>query len=257
MSNNSILHSIIKGEGAPLLILHGYFGMSDNWKSLGTKFSENYQVHLIDQRNHGRSFHTDDFNYELMALDLYNYIKHHQLEKTYLIGHSMGGKTAMLFAVKYPDLIQKLIIVDIAPKQYKPHHDAILKGLNAIDFSTQTSRNSVDERLSEFVPELGVRQFLLKNVYWKEKGQLAFRFNLPSLTKMNSEIGAALPNSTVFNKETLFLKGEKSDYITSKDIPLITNHFPKAISKEVKKAGHWLHAENPQDFYNFVIHFIA
>ena len=127
---NPILHSTIKGEGKPLLILHGYFGMSDNWKTLGNLFSKDYQVHLIDQRNHGRSFHADAFNYELLAQDLYSYIQYHQLENIYLVGHSMGGKTAMLFAVSYPNLVDKLIIVDISPKSYQPHHNAILVGLN-------------------------------------------------------------------------------------------------------------------------------
>ena len=123
-----ILHSQIAGNGHPLLILHGYFGMSDNWKTLGNQFSKDFQVHLIDQRNHGRSFHDLSFNYDLLAQDLYDYIQFYQLEKVHLIGHSMGGKTAMLFATKYPDLIEKLIIVDISPKPYKPHHNAILAG---------------------------------------------------------------------------------------------------------------------------------
>ncbi|MDP5104958.1 MAG: alpha/beta fold hydrolase, partial [Polaribacter sp.] len=180
MSNNQIVHSIIQGEGFPLLILHGYFGSSDNWKTLANQFAEDFQVHAIDQRNHGRSFHEDEFNYEVLVADLYNYIQHHQLEKVYLIGHSMGGKTAMLFAVTYPDLVEKLIIVDISPKEYQPHHNAILAGLNSIDFSIQTSRNLVDEQLSKFIPEFGVRQFLMKNVYWKEKGVLDYRFNLQS-----------------------------------------------------------------------------
>lgn len=252
-----ILHSTIQGKGTPLLILHGYFGMSDNWKSLGKKFAEHYQVHLIDQRNHGRSFHSNDFNYELLVSDLHNYIQHHQLENSYLLGHSMGGKTAMLFAVMHPNLIQKLIIVDIAPKQYDPHHDTILKGLNAIDFSEQISRAAVDEKLREYVPQIGVRQFLLKNVYWREKGQLDFRFHLKSLTENNIEIGAALPKDTVFNKKTLFLKGDQSDYISLQDESLIRKHFPESNLQEISHAGHWLHAENPQEFYDFTLKFLS
>jgi len=252
-----ILHSTIQGKGAPLLILHGYFGMSDNWKSLGKKFAEHYQVHLIDQRNHGRSFHSNDFNYELLVSDLHNYIHHHQLESIYLLGHSMGGKTAMLFAVMHPNLIQKLIIVDIAPKQYDPHHDAILKGLNAIDFSEQISRAAVDEKLREYVPQIGVRQFLLKNVYWREKGQLDFRFHLKSLTENNIEIGASLPKNTVFYKKTLFLKGDQSDYITLQDESLIRKHFPESNLQEITNAGHWLHAENPLEFYDFTLKFLS
>ena len=256
MAHNPILNSTIKGEGVPLLILHGYFGMSDNWKTLGNQFSENFQVHLIDQRNHGRSFHADDFNYELLVEDLYFYIQNHQLENVAIIGHSMGGKTAMLFAVTHPELVKKLIIVDISPRMYQPHHNAILAGLNAIDFSVDNSRGKVDKKISALIPELGIRQFLLKNVYWKEKGQLAFRFNLASLTENNSEVGDALPPFTVFENETLFLKGENSEYITKDEAPIIEAHFTNAKIIEIKNAGHWLHAENPTQFYAEVCEFL-
>ena len=256
MSSDPILHSTIHGAGTPLLILHGYFGMSDNWKTLGMQFSENFEVHLIDQRNHGRSFHKDEFNYEVLAADLYNYILHYKLEKIYLIGHSMGGKTAMLFAVLHPEIVEKLIIVDISPRQYQPHHNAILAGLNAINFSTDTSRGKVDKKLAELVPIVGVRQFLLKNVYWIEKGKLAFRFNLESLTKNNIEVGQALPPFLIYEKLTLFLKGSKSEYITEEEVPIIEAHFPKAKIVEIKDAGHWLHAENPTQFYNEVCAFL-
>jgi pimeloyl-ACP methyl ester carboxylesterase len=255
MAKNKILHSTIKGEGKPLLILHGYFGMSDNWKTLGNEFSKDFEVHLIDQRNHGRSFHAAPFNYEVLVDDLYNYIQQQQLKEIYLIGHSMGGKTAMLFAVTYPELICKLVIVDISPRVYEPHHNAILAGLNSIDFSVQNTRTLVDKKLAEFVPELGIRQFLLKNVYWVEKGQLGYRFNLASLTVNNPEIGAALPSFTIFKNKTLFLKGEKSNYITQKEEPIIAAHFPDAKIVAIKNAGHWLHAENPKQFHEEVCGF--
>ncbi|MCI2229028.1 alpha/beta fold hydrolase [Polaribacter sp. MSW13] len=257
MSKNPILHSTILGAGKPLLILHGYFGMSDNWKTLGNQFSKDYQVHLIDQRNHGRSFHEDEFNYEVLVEDLYNYIQHYQLEKVYLIGHSMGGKTAMLFAVTYPSLVEKLVVVDISPRMYQPHHNAILAGLNSVDFSVQNSRKLVEEKIAELIPEFGVRQFLMKNVYWKEKGQLDYRFNLESLTANNSEVGEGLPSFTVFEKETLFLKGSKSNYLTEDEMPIIEAHFPNSKIVEIKDAGHWLHAENPKDFYNEVCAFLG
>jgi esterase len=257
MVNNPVLNSTIKGEGIPLLILHGYFGMSDNWKTLGNQFSEDFQVHLIDQRNHGRSFHAADFNYELLVQDLYTYVQKHELKNLYLIGHSMGGKTAMLFAVRHPELVSKLIIVDISPRMYQPHHNAILAGLNAIDFSVDNSRGKVDKKLAELIPELGIRQFLLKNVYWKEKGQLAFRFNLESLTEKNSEVGAALPPFTIFKNEVLFLKGENSAYITEDEAPIIEAHFLNSKIIEIKNAGHWLHAENPKQFYAEVCEFLT
>ncbi len=256
MLESKILHSKIIGEGKPLLILHGYFGMSDNWKTLGNQFAEDYQVHLVDQRNHGRSFHADDFNYQLLAEDLYNYVQHHQLANVFLIGHSMGGKTAMLFAVTYPKLVDKLVIVDISPKAYEPHHNAILAGLNSVDFSIQNSRKLVDEQLSKYIPEIGVRQFLMKNVYWVEKGQLGFRFNLKSLTDNNPEVGKPLPLNTSFSKETLFLKGEKSGYIIPSEQMIIDKHFLNNNVIEIANAGHWLHAENPKDFYTEVCGFL-
>lgn len=251
-----VLNSNIKGSGDPLLILHGFLGMGDNWKTLANKFSENYEVHLIDQRNHGRSFHSDDFSYELLVDDLLSYIEHHNLNSVNVIGHSMGGKTAMLFAVTHPEKVNKLIVADIAPKFYPRHHDVILEGLSAIDFTKQKTRGEVEEELKKYIPEWGIRQFLLKNVYWKTKEQLAFRFNLQGLIENIDEIGSPLPSLSVFQGATLFLKGENSGYITDNDISLIKAHFPKAVLKTVKNAGHWLHAENPTDFYDYVVSFL-
>ena len=251
-----IVHSKIIGEGAPLLILHGYFGMSDNWKSLGNKFGEDFQIHLIDQRNHGRSFHAGNFDYDLLVEDIVQYIEHHQLEKVIVLGHSMGGKVAMLFAVKYPTLVAKLIIVDIAPRYYHPHHTDILKALNSVDFLIHNTRKLVDQKIAELIPDIGVRSFLLKNVYWKEKGLLAYRFNLQSLTENNSEVGKALPSFTTFNGETLFLAGGNSGYITESEVPVIKAHFPKATIKTIANVGHWLHAEKPKAFYELVMRFL-
>jgi len=251
-----ILHARVLGEGTPLLILHGYFGMGDNWKSIGAKLSDRFQVHLIDQRNHGRSFHSDDFDYELLVEDIVAYIMHHQLKKVVLLGHSMGGKVAMLFAVTYPEMVSKLIVADISPRFYPPHHHQILEALSDVDFSIQNSRKEVEEVLSKKIEEPGVRQFLLKNVYWKEKGQLAYRFNIDSLTENNDEVGEALPSFTDYDGPTLFLKGENSGYISESDGGLIRAHFQKAEIKTVKNAGHWLHAENPTAFYDFLAEFL-
>ena len=150
------LHSKVLGEGQPLIILHGFLGMSDNWKTLGNKFSEaGFQVHLVDQRNHGRSFHDDEFNYEVLAEDLKTYCEQYQLEDCILLGHSMGGKTAMLFATLYPNLISKLLVADISPRFYPTHHESILNGLSALDFSEIKSRGEADKVLSQYVPEIG------------------------------------------------------------------------------------------------------
>lgn len=252
-----LLHSTIIGSGSPLLILHGYFGMSDNWKSLGKKLSESYEVHLVDQRNHGRSFHSDNFDYEFMMEDLHGYIQHHNLSKVNLLGHSMGGKVVMYFAVNYPELVDKLIVADIGPRFYKPHHGEILEALNTVNFDIHTSRKEVEDVLKMFIPELGVLQFLLKNVYWKSKGTLDYRFNLQSLTENNDEIGEPLETYSHFEGETLFLKGEHSNYITQEDTPLISAHFSNYQIVTVKNAGHWLHAENPAQFLTEVVRFLA
>jgi len=253
-----VLHSKIIGEGKPLLILHGYFGMGDNWKSHANKFAEDgFQVHLIDQRNHGRSFHSDAFNYELLVDDLYNYLEHHELDKVFLLGHSMGGKTVMLFSTEHPERVEKMIVADISPREYPPHHHTIIDALNSIDFSIQNTRKLVEAKLAESIKEVGIRQFLLKNTFWREKGIMDFRFNLKSLTDNNIEVGQPLPSFTVFEEETLFLKGEKSDYIGVDDEPLISAHFPNSKIVAISNAGHWLHAENPKDFYKEAIAFIG
>jgi len=252
-----ILHSKILGSGEPLLIIHGFLGMGDNWKTLAKRFSENYEVHLIDQRNHGRSFHEDEFNYEVLVNDLSRYINHYKLAKVNLLGHSMGGKTVMTFAVTYPEKVNKLMVADISPKFYPRHHHLIMEGLSAVDFSQQKSRNEVEEVLKKYIPEMGIRQFLLKNVYWETKGKLGFRFNLSSLIDNIDEVGSALPSLTSFDGKTLFLKGENSGYINNDDTTLIEAHFQNSEIVTVKNAGHWLHAENPTDFYDYVVSFLT
>jgi len=253
-----LLHSNIIGSGSPLVILHGFLGMSDNWKTLGKQFStQGYEVHLVDQRNHGRSFHDDDFNYELLAQDLKAYYEAHQLEHSVLLGHSMGGKTAMLFAALYPQLVSKLIVADISPRFYPVHHDAILEGLSALNFQILKARKEAETVLSDYVQDFGTRQFLLKNLYWIEKGQLGLRINLDVLKENVEEVGEALPVHLIYEGDTLFLRGDKSEYIGSSDIDVIKLQFPKAEISTVSNAGHWLHAENPKYFFNYVIQFIA
>ncbi len=252
-----LLHAKILGEGTPLAILHGFLGMSDNWKTLGNKFADNgFQVHLIDQRNHGRSFHNDDFSYQLMANDLLAYCDYHDLDSIHLIGHSMGGKTAMAFATDNPEKISKLIVADIGPKEYPPHHQEILNGLASLDFNRITSRKEADLLLSKYVEDQGTRMFLLKNIYRTDKNSLGLRINLEVLKESASAIGEALPNSSIFHGKTLFLRGEKSGYIAPSDTTLIKSHFPDASIDTVSNAGHWLHAENPAEFYEKAFSFL-
>jgi pimeloyl-ACP methyl ester carboxylesterase len=246
-----------KGQGQAFVILHGFLGMSDNWKTLGKQFSESgFEVHLVDQRNHGSSFWNDTFNYDVLSDDLKHYCDVHKLSNIILLGHSMGGKTAMVFAAKYPQLVSKLIVADISPKYYPVHHETILEGLHALDFDIIKSRTEADEVLSQYISDFGTRQFLLKNLYWKQKGQLALRMNLKVLTEQIEAVGEALPAEAIYDKYTLFLRGSKSNYITDDDKPLIHHHFPNAQIVTIKNAGHWLHAENPQDFFDAVMDFV-
>ena len=248
------LHYRKYGEGQPLIILHGLFGSSDNWQTLGKKFAENFEVYLVDQRNHGHSPKSNEFNYQLLSDDLYKLITDLELENITLIGHSMGGKTVMHFAQEHPLFIKKLIVVDIGPKAYPMHHDIILAGLNSLDLSTIKSRGQADKQLSKFIEDIGVKQFLLKNLYWIEKGQLEWRINIPVLEKKMPDIVAAIPDKIV-ETHTLFIRGEKSNYIVEDDFQNIYDQFPNSEIETIYDAGHWVHAENPFSFYNMVLEF--
>jgi esterase len=252
-----MLYSKIEGAGKPFVIMHGFLGMSDNWKTLGAQFTESgFEVHMLDLRNHGRSMQSDAFNYQIMVNDLVEYCKEKNLTSIYLLGHSMGGKVAMFTATQFPNLVEKLIVADIGVKYYKPHHQEILAGLSAVDFSKKPSRSEVEEILTPYISDFGTRQFLMKSLYWKEPGQLAFRFNLNAFIINQDVIGDALLENAVFEKPTLFLKGENSGYIIDSDTPEIKKHFPNAEIEIIANAGHWLHAENPTDFYNSTMRFL-
>ena len=252
----NLLHSKITGEGKPLVILHGLFGMLDNWQGLAKQFGQFFETHIVDQRNHGKSFHATEHSYELMCEDLLCYLDAKGLDKIYLIGHSMGGKTAMLFAAKYPERIEKLVVVDIAPKYYAPHHQEILAGLHAVENAAVRSRKEADEILSQHFSQAGIRQFLLKNLYWKSKEELVFKFNLSVLSNEIQNVGEGLIEDAVFVEPVLFIDGENSNYILPEDHELIETHFPDAEIVEIANAGHWVHAENPQDFFDTVSRFL-
>lgn len=244
-----------EGQGEPLIIIHGLFGNLDNWQTLGKKFAENFDTILVDQRNHGHSPHSDEFDYDYMASDLIELVEELDLSNVNIIGHSMGGKTAMRAAQLRPDLFEKLIIVDIGPKGYPMHHDMILEGLHAIDFNVVNSRGKANEVISAYIPDEGVKQFLLKNLYWKEKGVLDWRINLEVITKNMDKIISQLPPDEV-DIPTLFIRGEKSNYIIEDDYTDIFMQFPNSDIETIYNAGHWIHAENPFDFYHLVMDFL-
>jgi pimeloyl-ACP methyl ester carboxylesterase len=252
-----MLHSIILGKGQPFLILHGFLGMADNWKTLGRKWSEDgYQVHLIDQRNHGRSLHSDEFSYEIMAQDIKDYCDKHQLKNIILLGHSMGGKVAMKFAVEQESYLDKLLVADIAPKEYPAHHSDIVRGLRSINFETIKSRHHADEMLELVIPDLGTRQFLLKSLYRVDKNRYGWRFNLDVLGTAQDKVGIHESIVNPINTPTLFIRGGNSGYILDSDKMLIDSAFAKAVLKTIPDARHWLHAEKPQKFYSIVTDFL-
>ncbi len=244
------------GEGKPVIIMHGVFGSLDNWLTVGKKLAENFGVYLLDLRNHGDSFHDEDFSYDAMAKDLVNFIEAEKIEDPIIIGHSMGGKVAMKFAVNSPSLFEKMIVVDIAPRAYPPHHQKILEGLKSIDLGSLKSRKDADDQLSEFIPALGVRQFLLKNLTRDENNQFRWKINLPVIDAKIENIGEGLEDKLASDKPTLFIRGEKSDYISNKDNISIVSFFPNSEIKTVKNAGHWVHAENPEELIQYVEEFI-
>lgn len=246
----------VLGEGQAVIILHGLFGSLDNWMTLAKKWSENYQLWLVDQRNHGQSPHSDSFNYQLMAEDLKEFIGEHQINNPIILGHSMGGKTAMEFAVNFPNLLKKLIVVDIAPINYEVHHYDIISALESINLNKITSRGQADEQLSKRIDEQGIRQFLLKNLYRKSKDTFAWRFNLEVIKEQIIPISAWNISEKQFEKSTLFIKGENSNYIQMNHAAEISKRFPQYHLELIEDAGHWVHAENPKKFSATVLTFM-
>ncbi len=255
-----ILHSKIYGKeqgGIPLLVFHGLFGMLDNWGSFGKEMGEFFPVHLIDLRNHGKSFHSPEMSHDDLAHDIQHYMDFHGLEKVNLLGHSLGGKAVMQFAIKYPVKVNRLIVVDISPKAYPPHHQGILKALESVDFTSATSRQDVEMMLAKYISEKAVILFLTKNLYWTEDKKLAWRFNLTTLAEKYEEFVSNAIKFGVFTGETLFLAGERSNYILPQDEFQIKQQFPHSAVVTIKNASHWVQADNPADFNEVVKDFLS
>jgi len=244
-----------QGQGKPLIILHGLLGSSDNWHSLGKLFAETFSVYIVDQRNHGQSPHSDEFNYKLLTEDLEEFIKENKIEKPHIIGHSMGGKTAMNFAVKNPTGVDKLIVVDIVPKKYVVRHDRLIEGMKAIPLKDITTRAEAEVALAGYEPDPAVRQFLLKNLARDEEGKFVWKVNLPAIDQHLQETGEEMVYKGTFDGPTLFLNGKKSDYYVNGDDVLIKKIFPHSqiISLDT---GHWVQAEKPQEFSQVVLQFL-
>jgi esterase len=233
------------GQGEPLIVLHGLFGSADNWYSIAKELGKDYTLYLVDLRNHGDSPHSEEWDYQVMSKDILDLMEEEKIREAHIMGHSMGGKVAMNFALDNPEKVMKLIVVDIAPKHYPVHHQAILKGLNAIDLGEIKSRNEADQKLAEYVTDPGIRQFLLKSLGRDENGKFIWKINLPIITDKIENVGEAISGKSSFDHPTLFIGGENSDYISEHDREEIRRYFKDSSIIYIKNAGHWLHAEQP------------
>ncbi|MEO0472600.1 MAG: alpha/beta fold hydrolase [Bacteroidota bacterium] len=245
------------GQGPALIILHGLFGSLDNWVSHARSLSEDYSVYILDQRNHGKSPHAPDWDYDIMAEDLAEFMDQHGIMQAHLLGHSMGGKTVIAFANLYPERIDKLIVADMGMKAYPPHHNQILESLAQFDLHKMESRQAANEALAKGIADPVIRQFLLKSLGRDDQKAFRWKFNLSVILEKYFNILASVTMEDPFEGPCLFLHGELSDYVLPKDQDNIRSAFPGAEFKAIPEAGHWLHADQPQAFLAAVRRFLA
>jgi len=244
------------GDGFPLIILHGLFGSLDNWQTIARNLGQSYQVFTLDLRNHGRSPHSDIFNYAVMAEDLREFMAAQNLPRAYIMGHSLGGKTAMHFALRHPELVEKLIVVDMAPKAYPPVFAPIFKALLALDLASFRERSEIADALTPAIPEMALRQFLVKNVTRDDTGAFRWKMNLPVIHRNYGVLTAAIETDRTFSGPALFIKGELSNYLLEGDAALIHKLFSRATMKTIAHAGHWVHADAPEQLMKVVCNFL-
>lgn len=250
------LHYRSYGAGPPLIILHGLFGSLDNWVTIARRWGEHFHVWLFDARNHGRSFHDDRMDYPVMAEDLGRFMTEHGMASARLLGHSMGGKTVMQFAVTYPGRVERLLVVDIAPRSYPRRHDRILESLLALDPRALRTRAEAEKALAQGIPDAATRGFLLKNLARNEGGGFRWKINLGVIDRRYDDLLSALPDGACCDSPALFVRGGRSTYIGELDRPAIRAHFPRATLVTIKNAGHWVHADAPEDLYQTVLRFL-
>ena len=238
-----------------MIILHGLMGSSDNWLPQAKMLGEHYHVWVVDQRNHGQSPHSNEFNYKVLSEDILNFIQEHHIDSPVIIGHSMGGKAAMNFALTHPDKLDKLIVVDIAPKAYDVRHDHIVEGLKAVPIDSVQSRQEANDALAPHISSEAVRQFLLKNLMRKPEGGFGWRINLPVIDQSLEMISGGLVDEGTFEKKTMFIRGIKSDYILDDDREAIKKIFPNSTLVTME-TGHWVQAEKPEEFVQVVLSFL-
>ena len=251
------LHFKSYGAGEPLIILHGLFGSLENWQSVSARLADRFHVFSVDQRNHGASPHSPEMSYSIMADDLEEFMESPQLARAHVMGHSMGGKTAMQFALRYPQRLMKLIVVDIAPPAYAPRHEKIIDALLGLDLSAHQTRQPLEDALAPAIPDLGTRRFLLKNLTRRPGGPFQWRLGLRELRQSYPRLSEAVTSGRPSDKAALFISGESSDYFRGEDMKRVRELFPRAEHRTIPAAGHLPHVENQEAFLRTVIEFLA
>jgi esterase len=244
------------GEGEPLIILHGLFGMLDNWQTLARRFAEDFQVYIVDQRNHGKSPHDPVMDYPSMAEDLFDFMLDHDIISANIMGHSMGGKTVMEFAHLHPEKVKKLIVVDMAPKAYESGHRPIFEALYMVDLNLVEDREDAENMLAQGIESDSIRLFLLKNLKRKKGGGYEWKMNLDAIFRHYPDILSAINSEIPFVNPSLFIRGAKSNYILDSDFELIHEQFTEADIVTIDNAGHWVHADAPEELLQLVRNFI-
>lgn len=247
------------GSGPALIILHGLFGSLDNWQTLARRYAEHFSVFAVDQRNHGKSPHSDDpFNYAQLAEDLHEFMEQQGIFQAHLLGHSMGGKTVMQFAAEYEHMIDRLVVADMGIGDNDRHHDLILDTLGSFPFDQIDARKDAEDWMEARISDFGVRMFLLKNLVRNPKGDTEFRwkFNFEVLLRDYENILAGVDAYAPLEVPTLFIRGGKSGYVRDEDLPEIKALFPNLQLETIEGAGHWLHAEAPEEFLDKTLAFL-
>ena len=250
------LHFTESGQGRAVILLHGLFGSADNWHPIALRLAELFHVIAVDQRNHGLSPHSDEMNYPLMAADVNAFMVARGLEKAVVIGHSMGGKTAMQFALRFPERVEKLVVSDMAPRAYAPAHDKIFSALLALDLTAFQTRQQIEDALAVEIPNLVLRRFLLKNLGRAVAGEFFWKLNLRAIAENYPHLREPVSVLIPFLKPALFIRGGRSNYVNPEDEPLIRALFPQVEFQTIAEAGHWLHADAPEEFLRRLLAFL-
>ncbi|MBK7214469.1 MAG: alpha/beta fold hydrolase [Bacteroidales bacterium] len=237
------------GEGTPVIIQHGLFGQSDNWVTVGRRIADQFSVYIPDLRNHGQSPHASVHTYQAMSDDLLDFMDDLSIDKAIIIGHSMGGKAAMNFTLEHPRMVEKLVVVDICPKRYPERniHTQVITQMLSLDLEKAGTRTEIEKMLEQKIPDARIRMFILKNLYYRLPGQLAWRLNLDAINNSLDQLFDGISVEGSYEGPTLFIRGGKSDYILDEDFPLIHQYFPNALIKTIPGASHWVHADAPEE----------